>query len=218
MDPVKRYYRRLFRVFGPQGWWPAETRFEVIAGAILTQNAAWANVEKALANLKRKSLLTPRAIHRLRGTKLAGLIRPSGYFNIKAKRLKSFTAFLFRVYGGNLDTMFRTPWRKLRQELLEVNGIGPETADSILLYAGGLPVFVVDLYTRRVLARHGQIDFRASYEAVQRHFMDRLPPRPRMFNEYHALLVRVGKEYCGARPRCRGCPLEVCLEGKPLYF
>lgn len=214
MDPIKQYYNRLSRAFGPQHWWPGDTPFEVIVGAILTQNTAWANVEKAIGNLKKESLLTPRGIHGISVKKLAGLIRPSGYFNIKARRLKNFSGFLFRVYAGDLRLMFRTPWKQLRKELLGVNGIGPETADSILLYAGGLPVFVVDLYTRRVFARHGLVDFKAPYNTIQKVFMDRLPARPRIFNEYHALVVRIGKEFCGAKPKCRACPLEGFLEGK----
>ncbi len=218
MDPIQQYYNRLFKAFGPQHWWPGDSRFEMIVGAILTQNAAWTNVEKALVNLKKESLLSPHRIHRTPLKKLAGLIRPSGYFNIKAGRLKNFTEFLFGAYAGDLNRMFRAPWRRLRESLLEVHGIGPETADSILLYAGGKPVFVVDLYTRRVLARHGLIHDKISYEAVQKIFMDRLPARPRLFNEYHALIVRLGKEFCGAKPRCAGCPLEPCLEGETPTF
>lgn len=202
------YYETLFAAFGPQHWWPGETPFEVIAGAILTQNTAWTNVEKAIANLKQGGLLSPAAMRRLSEEDLAGLIRPAGYFNIKARRLKSFICFLFDRYNGDLDSMFAIGLKRLRHELLGVNGIGPETADSILLYAGGLPVFVVDAYTKRIFSRHGLVVDSASYHEVQEYFEARLPQDSTLYNEYHALIVRVAKDYCKPRtPDCAGCPL-----------
>ena len=211
---LDRYYRRLLQAYGPQHWWPAETRFEVIVGAILTQNTAWTNVERAIANLKRARLLTPEALHRVSIRRLASLVRPSGYFNIKTGRLKSFVRFLMEEYQGDLNRMIKEPVEVLRSKLLSVKGIGPETADSILLYAGDYPIFVIDAYTRRVLSRHRLTSHRASYDQLQRFFMDRLKPHAGLYNEYHALLVRAGKEHCKPKPICTGCPLEVFLNGK----
>ena len=196
------------RRFGPQGWWPGETPFEVIVGAILTQGTAWANVERAIANLKAARLLSVRGLGRVPRGRLARLIRPSGYFNQKAVKLKAFMAFMRREYGGGLAAMGREPTAPLRAKLLAVHGIGPETADSILLYAFGRPAFVVDAYTVRVLSRHGLLPPGAGYGEAQRYLVSRLPRDARLFNEFHALFVRVGKEYCGRRPRCAGCPLD----------
>ncbi len=204
-------YHKLLSAYGPQHWWPGETAFEVIVGAILTQNTAWQNVEKAIAQLKRARLLTPRALHRVSEKRLASLIRPSGYFNIKAKRLKGFISFLFREYRGNLKEMFGEHLETLRERLLGVKGIGPETADSILLYAGGFPTFVVDAYTRRVFSRHRLVPEDVGYEPLKRFFTSHLPPDAALFNEYHALLVKVGKERCRKEPQCSGCPLEEFL-------
>jgi endonuclease-3 related protein len=209
------YYRRLLERYGPQRWWPAESPFEVVVGAILTQNTAWSNVAKAIRNLKRARLLAPGALHRVSLRRLAREIRPSGYFNVKARRLKAFVRFLFDHYNGSLRTLFREEPRKLRDRLLRVNGIGPETADAILLYAGGIPFFVVDAYTRRVFHRHRLMDGRRDYRALQAEFMEALPEDPQRYNEFHALIVRVGKEHCGPTPDCKGCPLELFLEGKP---
>ncbi len=211
---LRRYYRRLLGAYGPQHWWPAKTRFEVIVGAILTQNTAWTHVERAIANLKRERLMTPESLHRVSDQRLAGVIRPSGAFNIKAGRLKAFVRFLMERYQGDLKRMFKEPVEVLRPKLLSVKGIGPETADSILLYAGEIPIFVIDAYTRRVLSRHRLIPRRVSYDRLQRFFMDPLQPQTEVYNEYHALLVKVGKEYCKRRPVCAGCPLEVFLNGK----
>lgn len=205
---VAGIYRRLLTRFGPQGWWPAETPFEVVVGAILTQNTAWGNVERAVANLKAARLLSARGLARVPRRRLARLIRPSGYFNQKALKLKAFMAFLKREYRGSLAAMGRGPTAPLRAKLLVVHGIGPETADSILLYALGRPVFVVDAYTVRVLSRHGLLPPRARYGEAQRFLTARLPRSARLFNEFHALFVRVGKEFCGKKPRCGGCPLE----------
>ena len=210
-------YRHLFRHFGPQRWWPARSRFEVMVGAILTQNTAWTNVEKAITALRGASLLNLRAIDRVPQEHLAGLIRPAGYYNMKAERLKQVTRFLLTRYGGSVRRMRRTELPVLRGELLEISGVGEETADSMLLYAGDLPIFVVDAYTRRVLERHGLIAANTRYGEVQRLFMTHLPADAALFNEYHALLVAVGKTYCRRTPDCDGCPLRYDLpNGSPL--
>lgn len=207
-NTLKKTYKKLFTAFGPQQWWPGDTAFEVIVGAILTQNTAWINVTKAIRNLKKAKLLTPKKLHDLSQDELAKLIKPAGYFNIKAKRLKHFLNYLFDNYGGRLDRMFRKRTDALRRELLSVNGIGPETADSILLYAGSHPVFVADAYTKRVFSRHQIIKEGADYHDIQKLFMDNLPHDIKMFNEYHALIVRVGKEFCrNSKPLCSRCPL-----------
>lgn len=173
---VRRYYRALYRAWGAQHWWPAETRFEVIAGAYLTQNTAWNNVELALANLRAANVLSVEGIRSVSQARLERLIRPSGYFRQKAKRLKTFVAFLDKTYGGSLDNLFSQPTDELRQELLDLNGVGPETADSILLYAGNHPVFVVDAYTRRVLDRHGILPANTDYEYIRQLFEQALAP------------------------------------------
>ncbi|MCP3676697.1 MAG: endonuclease III domain-containing protein [Deltaproteobacteria bacterium] len=205
---LNKIYSKLFAAFGPQKWWPAESPFEVIVGAILTQNTSWRNVERAINNLKGRNLLTPSSLHKISEGDLAEQIRPSGYYNLKAKRLKAFVSHLVFRYGGNLDAMFRRDGDLLRDELLGLYGIGEESADAILLYAGRHPTFVVDAYTRRVLVRHQMITDSASYEDIRSLFMSNLTHDEECFNEYHALLVKVGKEYC--RPReslCRECPL-----------
>jgi len=205
-------YRALFKAYGPQHWWPGDSPFEVMVGAVLTQNTAWVNVEKAIRNLKRERLLSPARLREVSPRRLALLIRPSGYFNIKADRLAHLMTFLTGRYGGNLARMLRDDPGELRKGLLLVNGIGPETADSIILYAAGNPVFVVDAYTKRIFGRHGLVTEGAGYDAVQQLFMGSLPGDAGLFNEYHALLVMVGKMHCkkGA-PRCQGCPLEPFL-------
>ncbi len=204
---LEEIYQRLYKAFGPQRWWPGETPFEVIIGAILTQNTAWTNVEKAIRNLKKNRLLTPKALKKISQSRLARLIRSTGYYNQKAKKVKSFIKFLFDSYQGNLSRMFAGDFLILRSQLLKVNGIGLETADSILLYAGNKPIFVVDAYTRRILSRHNLIKPDASYSQIQNYFMDNLENKVKLFNEYHALLVRLGKEICKAKPNCRICPL-----------
>jgi endonuclease-3 related protein len=206
-------FRRLLRHFGPQRWWPARTRFEVIIGAILTQNTSWTNVAGAIRAMRAQRLLSARSIDRAPQRTLARVIRSSGYYNIKATRLKQFTHFLLTRYHGSLERMFRADLRSLRKELLSVSGIGEETADSILLYAGGRPIFVVDAYTRRVLERHRLISEGSSYGEIQRLFMDHLPLDATLFNEFHALLVAVGKEFCRKTPRCERCPLRYDLPG-----
>jgi len=207
-NSLKKAYNKLFKAFGPQRWWPGDTPFEVIVGAILTQNTAWKNVEKAIHNLKKAKVLQPKKMHDLSERELAKLIRPAGYFNIKAKRLKHFLNYLFDRYGGRLDRMFRKRTDALRRELLSVNGIGPETADSILLYAGNHPVFVVDAYTKRIFSRHQIIKEDTDYHDIQKLFVDNLPHDVKIFNEYHALIVSIGKDFCRNRkPLCSRCPL-----------
>jgi endonuclease-3 related protein len=201
-------YHRLFKAYGPRHWWPGETPFEVMVGAILTQNTSWKNVEKAIQSLKNKGSLSPEGIYRLKKSQLASLIKSSGYYRIKADRLKAFVNFLFEKYDGNISRMRKEELRTLRQKLLGVKGIGPETADSILLYSLGKPIFVVDAYTKRILSRHGMISERDSYEETQRLFANHLPHHKRLFNEYHALLVHLGKTVCKKIPRCDICPLR----------
>ena len=175
-EEIKEYYRALYRAWGRQHWWPAETRFEVIVGAYLTQNTAWTNVERAMENLRRAEVLSVEGIRKVKLARLERLIRPSGYFRQKAQRLKTFIKFLDRQYGGSLERMFAQPTAQLREELLGLNGIGPETADSILLYAGNHPVFVVDAYTRRVLDRHSILPERTDYEEIRLTFERSLSP------------------------------------------
>ena len=205
---LMQIYHKLYRSYGPMDWWPGETPFEVMVGAILTQNTSWKNVEKAIGRLKEKKLLSPKGIRQLRKSTLASLIRSSGYFRIKAERLKVFVDFLFDEYGGNIKRMKRERVGMLRWKLLNVKGIGPETADSILLYGLKKPIFVVDAYTKRILSRHGIISEKAFYEEVQNLFMGHLPHDEKLFNEYHALLVHLGKTLCKKVPRCDVCPLE----------
>lgn len=205
---LRSYYEAMFSRLGPRRWWPAKTPLEVIVGAILTQNTAWSNVERAIANLRCEGVLALKAIERAQPARLARLIRPSGYFRQKARKLKAFARFLRNEHGGSLRRMFRGSTTHLRERLLAVHGIGPETADSILLYAGNHPVFVVDAYTRRILERHQLVRPHATYEEIRGLFETNLTPDPSLYNEYHALLVEVGKEWCRARnPRCSDCPL-----------
>ena len=211
------YFQTLSKALGPMHWWPAKTPFEVIVGAILTQNTAWSNVERAIENLRRERLLTPLAIERVPIRRLATLIRSSGYFRQKAKKLKKFVAFLDREFHGSLTRMFRMPTPALREKLLAVHGIGPETADSILLYAGDHPIFVVDAYTHRILGRHGLVSGKPDYERVRALFEASLPRDAAIYNEFHALLVNVGKNWCRTRdPRCHQCPLATHLPSEIL--
>lgn len=177
-------------------------------GAILTQNTAWRNVERAIENLKEAGVLTPQGLHRITEKRLARLIRPSGYYNVKAKRLKGLMEFLEGGYGGDLQRMFSEPISSLRGKILMVKGVGSETADSILLYAGEKPIFVIDAYTKRVLSRHGMITDGASYGDIQDLFMRSLPLDVSLYQEYHALFVRLAKTFCKTKPLCMGCPLE----------
>jgi endonuclease-3 related protein len=236
---VLSYYRALLARWGPQNWWPAQSRLEVIVGAYLTQNTNWSNVEKAIANLRRAHVLSIKGLRELPLNHLEQLIRPSGYFRQKAQRLKAFISFLDASYSGSLERMFAEPTRKLRAELLALNGVGPETADSILLYAGNHPVFVVDAYTRRIFERHSVISSNAKYEDIRllieyavssaapeqlttvhgadpRHPVSRMSRARRTelaqhYNELHALIVRAGNLHCRGTPKCEGCPLEKFL-------
>lgn len=207
-ETLTEIYELLYDAFGPQNWWPGETPFEVMAGAVLTQNTNWTNVEKALANLKSADCLSPEGLGQIDLPQLAELIRPAGYYNLKAKRLKSFVDWLIGDYEGKVENLRSVDTGQLRAELLTVKGVGRETADSILLYALGRPIFVVDAYTARIAVRHGLIEAGADYEQLRQLFESNLPEDTQLFNEYHALLVRVGKEFCRTKARCAGCPLE----------
>lgn len=201
-------YNRLYSAFGPRHWWPGDSPFEVTIGAILTQNTNWTNVEKAIQNLKNANEFTPEKLYNIDVHRLAGLIRPAGYFNVKAKRLKKFINWLFEHYYGELSKMFAQDLASLREGLLSVNGIGPETADSIILYAGNKPTFVVDAYTYRILSRHNLIPLESTYNDIKDFFEENLPQDVSLYNEYHALLVQLGKEYCRPKKRCESCPLN----------
>uniref|UniRef100_A0A832LUJ3 Endonuclease III domain-containing protein n=1 Tax=Caldimicrobium thiodismutans TaxID=1653476 RepID=A0A832LUJ3_9BACT len=205
---LREIYHRLYTHFGPQGWWPAETPFEVCIGAILTQNTNWQNVERAISKLKERDLLNPQKLYEISERELAELIRPSGYYNVKAKRLKNFISFLVEKYGGDLEVMKRTDLHTLREKLLKIKGLGPETVDSILLYALEKPVFVIDAYTYRILFRHSLIPEEVTYEELQELFHSALEEDVELFKEYHALLVACGKTYCKkSNPLCEPCPL-----------
>lgn len=208
-DRLMDLHDRLLAAYGPQHWWPGETPFEVMVGAVLTQNTAWTNVEKAIANLKAAGVLSLEGVMGLGPERLAQLIRPAGYFNVKAQRLLNLMATIAERFEGDLDYMFQHSVEDLREALIGTKGIGPETADSIVLYAAGKPIFVVDAYTFRVLARHGLAEEGMTYFELQELFMDNLPLEAPLFNEFHALLVTLGKERCKkTNPRCAGCPAE----------
>ena len=206
--PLEEVYRLLFNQWGPQFWWPGRTRLEIIVGAILTQNTAWTNVEKAICRLRKARALNLRRLHSVDLKTLAEWIRPAGYFNVKARRLRSFTQLMFGRFGGDLRRLFALETPALREVLLSVNGIGPETADAIVLYAFSRPSCVADAYTRRIFSRHGHVPEQISYEALRAYFMEALPVDVPLYNEYHALIVRVGNVYCKKRkPLCAQCPL-----------
>ena len=212
---LRDVYGRLLRQYGAQHWWPADSPFEVMVGAVLTQSTAWTNVEKAVGSLKAADALSPQAIRRLSHEELARTIYSAGFHNSKARKLKAMAEYLGDRFDDDLDSMKRVDPAELRAELLGVYGIGDETADSILLYAVGAPSFVIDAYTRRLLSRIGIVPERESYEAYQRLFEDSLERDPRTFDEYHALIVSHGKSVCRKRPRCRGCCLlEICATGR----
>jgi len=249
-EQIRRFYRRLAAIWGPQHWWPAETGFEVIVGAYLTQNTSWTNVERAVANLRAAGKLTLDAMREIPLDELETLVRPAGYFRQKAQRLKNFVAFLDTQFEGRLDRMFAADLTELRRQLLQLNGVGPETADSILLYAGNLPVFVVDAYTRRILERHQLLPSGADYESIRALFERALgklaahpdhrlqrrtahnlagaahasssvsgaprPPLAQIYNEMHALIVGIGKNFCLKKEaRCKQCPLSCFLPPPP---
>lgn len=210
-----KIYEKLYGRFGPRHWWPAETPFEVMVGAVLTQNTSWANVEKAICNLKGRGLLGPERLNSIPLSRLAEFIRPSGYYNIKAKRLKSLVSFLMRDFKGDIALMRRLEMEALRKELLRVHGIGPETCDSIMLYALNKPVFVIDAYTKRIFSRCGLAKEDVTYDGLQRLFTEALPRSVKLYNEYHALIVQLGKEVCRKRPKCNLCPInKLCYNAK----
>lgn len=206
-------FDKLLSFFGPQHWWPAESRFEIIVGAILTQNISWNNVEKAISNLKDKDLLSIDGILNTDIESLALLIKPAGYYNQKSRYLKNICKFIRENYGS-LEEFLSQDSRKLRNELLKIKGIGPETADSIILYAAEKPVFVVDAYTKRIFYRIGLIKQNLSYNKVQQFFMDNLPREVNLYNQYHALIVKLGKQNCSNKnPDCKNCPLnDICKQ------
>jgi endonuclease III related protein len=201
-------YQRLWQVNGPQGWWPGDTPFEVAVGAILTQNTNWQNVTLAIAALKEHEVLEPQVLLEMPEAELARLIRPAGYYNIKARRLKNFLDLLANQYRNSMELMAADSLENLRPALLAVKGIGPETADSILLYALAKPTFVVDAYTFRILSRHDFIPEAYAYEELRQLFMEHLPPQVDLYQEYHALLVRLGKAWCRPKPQCEACPVR----------
>lgn len=201
-------FHTLLAALGPQGWWPAETPFEVIVGAILTQNTAWKNVTHAIRRFREHDLLEPQKMLEAAPEILHHCVQPAGFFNQKSRYLVAFCRHLQSRYGGNLSLFLSQDPDPLRKELLSLHGIGPETADSILLYAAGKPSFVVDAYTRRIFSAHGWVPRTIGYEALRQVFMDDLPPDVYLFQEFHALLVRVGHLFCRRKPRCRECPLE----------
>jgi len=205
---LQELYQRLWEAYGPQDWWPADTPFEVAVGAILTQNTNWGNVARAITALKDQDLLEPQALSALPETELARLIRPTGYYNLKARRLKNFLDFLANHFGNSMAQLAAADLASLRPALLGIKGVGPETADSILLYALAKPTFVVDAYTFRILSRHGLIAEGCAYEELRQLFMEHLPAQVPLYQEYHALLVRLGKEWCRPQPRCATCPVD----------
>jgi endonuclease-3 related protein len=205
-------YTILFDHFGPQHWWPGDTPFEVMVGAVLTQNTNWQNVSRAITNLKEADILSLEVLATLDHEILAEYIRPAGYFRLKTTRLKNLFSLITNEFDGNLDALFALDTQSLRQALLSVKGIGPETADSIALYAADKPTFVVDTYTHRILSRHNLIDDDSDYYTIQELFLDSLEEDTKLFNEYHALLVRLGKDFCKkSNPRCKECPLKTFL-------
>ncbi len=205
---LRELYERLWEAFGPQGWWPGETPFEVALGAILTQNTNWRNVERVVGKLNAQGLLNPQALRNLAEADLAQHLRPVGYYNVKARRVKNFLAVFADQFDDSLERVAQTALWDLRLILLKIKGIGPETADSILLYALDKPTFVVDAYTFRILSRHGLVAETCTYEELRQFFLQHLPVDVPLYQEYHALLVRLGKDFCRPQPRCHGCPLE----------
>lgn len=210
-----RVYRDLLRRFGPQGWWPGRTPFEIAIGAILTQHTVWSQAARAVATLRARRLLDPHALAEASDATLHEAIRPAGTYRLKARRLRDFTEWLLARFDGRFERVRRAPLDALRRELLAVPGLGPETVDAILLYAAGRPVFVADAYARRVLSRHRLLSPRADYETARAFVEGRLPSDPALFNELHALLVTVGKAYCRTVPLCLECPLRRDLAGRP---
>ena len=217
-ERLQQYYAALTERFGPQHWWPARTRLEIILGAILTQNTAWRNAAGAIKSLREAGLLSWRGLREASQAELEEAVRPAGFYRQKAKAIRNFVDWLAQVHGSSLSKAFSLPPAELRRQLLEIKGLGPETADAILLYAGRQPFFVADAYTRRILSRHGLLSDRPSYDEAQRFLHEHLPQDHSLFNEFHALLVAAGKEHCRRRaPNCDGCPLERYLpQDRPL--
>ncbi len=207
-NPLMEMYTLLFDHFGPQHWWPGESPFEIMVGAVLTQNTNWRNVEKAIQNLKSTGRFTLHGIYHMPESELSQHIRPAGYYNIKARRLKNLLYFIMEAYEGDLGKFLNDDMDRLRQGLLSVKGIGPETADSILLYAANKPIFVVDAYTFRILHRHGMIEDQATYDELQGYFLEHLPEDVKLYNEFHALIVQTAKTLCKKKPLCPECPLQ----------
>lgn len=206
---LERIYSLLYNAFGEMHWWPGEGQFEIIVGAILTQNTSWKNVERAIGNLKKNNLLAPEKMNAISEKRLAEIIKPSGFYNQKAKKLKEFLNFLFKRASGRCEELFKEELFSLRKEFLSIRGIGNETADSILLYALNKPIFVVDAYTKRILTRHKIVSEKTDYNAIQRLFMENLPNDVKLFNNYHALFVKLGKNICKkTNPLCKVCPLN----------
>ena len=199
-------YKSLYDVFGPQHWWPAKTRFEIIVGAILTQQTTWENVEKAIKNLRENKLLTTESLAKAPLKKIEELVQPAGYYHQKSKRLKEISTYFLRKYRGNLNNFFKKGTKNLREELLALRGIGKETADSILLYAGEKRIFVVDAYTKRVFSRLGLLPA-GDYDKIRMFFENNLPKNIKIYQEFHALLVKLGKDFCKSKPLCKLCPL-----------
>jgi len=206
----------LLESFGKRNWWPGETPLEIIVGAVLTQNTSWKNVEKAIQNMKKECLIDIEALYYITTERLSEIIRPSGFFNIKARRLKNIVNVIYNDYNASIEYMMNNDVKKLRRSLLNINGIGPETADSILLYALNKPVFVVDAYTKRFLKNHKLYNADGDYHAIQRYFMENLPLDIYLFNEFHALIVYLGQSYCRKTPVCKGCPLELDISADTL--
>jgi endonuclease III related protein len=209
-----RLYAALLRRFGGQRWWPARSPYEVAVGAVLTQHTAWVNAARAIAALRSRRLLTPSRLAALEAPELARVIRPAGTPRVKARRVQAMTSWLLETFGGSFDRMRTAPLGPLRRSLLGIPGLGPETVDAILLYGAGRPVFVADAYARRVLARHRLIGSAAGYEESRAFLEAHLPSDPALFNEFHALLVAVGKSHCRTVPRCDDCPLRADLRGR----
>ncbi|NLT95688.1 MAG: endonuclease III domain-containing protein [Clostridia bacterium] len=209
-DLLLKIYERLLNHFGHRNWWPGDTKWEIIIGAILTQNVSWKNVEKAILNLKNARCFEPADIYRAPLEEIAELIRPSRYYNMKAKKLKAMAGHIIEKYQGNVDAFLKREkgLENLRKEVLSIWGIGPETADSILLYAGELPTFVVDAYTKRIFSRLGLLSETAGYDEMRSFFMNNLPPDRELFNDYHAQIVALGHNICKNVPRCEICPLK----------
>ena len=205
-------YERMLAKFGPQHWWPGDSPFEIMVGAVLVQNTSWRNVEHAINNLRDAGVMEPHALYKVPPAELAELIRPAGYYQLKTKRLRNLLRFVVEQYDGSLEAMFSTSLHSLREQLLEINGIGPETADAILLYAGGLPTFVVDTYTHRILARHGWLDYDATYDDIKDYFESTLPDGARStMNTTRSWSASARTIANASRPNCEACPLAAML-------